>query len=131
MTDLKPVKSDKGPPANPARQKFSESDLPIWYRFYRLHYAPRRSALPPLERTLLNLLAKRPVVSREAAFNILYSNRQRQPANLRIIDTIVKRLRRMLKPHGIRIVTERSIGYKIDPESRARLVSFLATNQLH
>jgi hypothetical protein len=78
--------------------------------------------LSGLSGILLGLLIRRSAVSREFAFRAIYGARpeSEQPTNLRIIDTLVHRLKIALRPHGIVVSTERFTGYYLDGENRRR-----------
>ena len=82
----------------------------------------RMSKLSPTEWQLLGLLLKRPLVTREYAFNALYGGRVEadQPASNLISQNIV-RLRRRLKDCGIAIQTQVFDGYYMLPEDKRRL----------
>lgn len=84
----------------------------------------------PMMNQLLGLLIKRQLVEREMAYRAIYGARPEhaQPSSMRIIDTHIARLRRLLAPHNIVIYTERQLGYYIDKNGKDKLQA-LANSQ--
>lgn len=82
----------------------------------------------PAAKMLGLLVRHRGVVSREFAFRVIYGGRpeSEQPASMGIIDTHVCRLRRALKPHGIKIATYKGLGYIISSPDRTRYLRLSA-----
>lgn len=76
--------------------------------------------LSPTERTILNLLAIRPIVGRGQAIDVIYGCRA-EPAGEKIMDVFIHRMRKKLKPYGIEIETVWGHGYRLPPESKAAL----------
>lgn len=83
----------------------------------------RVPGLGPMMSQLLGLLVKRQLVERETAYRAIYGARPEhaQPMSLRIIDTHIARLRKLLAPHGIAIHTERPLGYYLDQDGKNKL----------
>lgn len=76
---------------------------------------------------LLGLLLRHPMVGREFAFRALYGGRPEsdQPADLRIIDINICRLRRALLPYRVIIKAEIGTGYFLDTKNKTRLTALV------
>lgn len=74
-------------------------------------------ALTGLEAALFDLLhdAKGRVISKEALMAGLYWSSDRDP-DIKILDVMVCKLRRKLKPLGVEIQTVHSRGYRMTPQ---------------
>lgn len=90
---------------------------------------PRITGFGVREWSLLGLLVRHRLVTREFAFPAIYGelHEDEQPAGLRIIDTIIHRLRVLLKPRNIVIETEKHTGYYFDEENRRRAAELVGS----
>jgi len=79
---------------------------------------------------MIGFLSRRMFASREAIYTVLYGNRNEcdQPA-IKMIDQIVWRARQALKPYGIRINTEWTIGYSMSNTDKKKLRALLDRNR--
>jgi hypothetical protein len=80
---------------------------------------------------MIGFLSRRLFASREAIYTVLYGNRNEcdQP-DIKIIDQVVWRARRALKPYGIKITTEWTIGYSMSNVDKKRLRVLLDRNRV-
>ena len=88
----------------------------------------RLTGISEIQWRLLGVLMKREgVVSREAAFQVVYGDRQEadQP-NMRMIDTHICRINKRLARFGARIQSESGSGYYMDSKIRRILGKFFA-----
>jgi hypothetical protein len=86
-------------------------------------------ALPPglprlstIEGVIMRMLIKRPMVSEQAIYHALYSDRPAadQPGE-RLPSVFICLLRRKLKPAGIVIFNQKSVGWYLDDDVRISL----------
>ena len=72
------------------------------------------------EGRLFRFLVSRDVLTKDAALTCLYSHRpDGDEAEAKIVDVLIYKLRRKLKPFGIAISTQWGIGYFMTNEAKA------------
>lgn len=83
--------------------------------------------LAPARRRLLGLLLRGGVKTKSAIYDVLYPFPDADGGpSLKIVDVQISYLRRDLRPLGIEIVTNWSIGYELTPASIETLKGFAA-----
>lgn len=82
--------------------------------------------LPKLQRSLLGLLMKRPLVSRDTAFAAIYGDRpEASQPEIKILDVHLSHLRGRLRGLGVTITTRWGEGWYLVLEEKAKLRSLL------
>lgn len=81
------------------------------------------AGMSAMEWQMAQLLLRRQRISRESAFDAIYGSHHEsdQPESLRVIDTIVCRMRKRLRGYGITVKNVWHEGYYLDADSRSRL----------
>lgn len=82
---------------------------------------PQVWGLTPTEAQILNILARRQIVTKAAIHAVLYGDRADIGPVEKIIDVLVCKIRPKVEPHGIIIETVWGHGYKLTPESRKKI----------
>jgi DNA-binding response OmpR family regulator len=78
------------------------------------------------ERLLLGILIRRRRVTKDQLMTALYCHRPDNEPCSKIIDTLICKMRRKLKPHGIEIKTIWCAGYEIPLDSLERVKAMIA-----
>jgi two-component system cell cycle response regulator CtrA len=86
---------------------------------------PPQFGLTAQEARIFGLLLKKPLVTKEFAVSALYFHRQDE-AEIKIVDVLICKARKKLKPHNIAIETVWGQGYRLPAESRAIAERLLA-----
>lgn len=71
------------------------------------------------ERLVFSTLVSRERVTKDQIMAALYRDLHRDEAEPKIVDVFICKLRRKLKPFGIKIETVWGVGYYLDPLQRA------------
>lgn len=80
-----------------------------------------RFGMTAAEDALLGILASRKeVVTKEGAYTLMYGMAD-DPPMLKILDVMICKLRRKLRPHNITIHTVWGRGWYLDPEDRQKV----------
>lgn len=82
---------------------------------------PSAWALTGSERVVLAVLVKRDVASRDAIMAALYSDQFGDEPDVAICNVFVCKLRKKLRPLGIEIKSVWGLGWRIEPEAKARI----------
>lgn len=87
------------------------------------HTKLRERGLAPQEAKLLGLLMQRAMVSLDAGYLALYGDLPdtEQPEGLTTLRTIIKRLRKHLRPLGVEIKNLYGDGYLLEPDQKQKL----------
>jgi DNA-binding response OmpR family regulator len=85
-------------------------------------YAPPALRLTQSEATIVNMLLARPLLTREAAWTVLYGADPNGP-DPKIFDVFLAKIRPKLRLHDVEISTVWGRGWFLDHDSRARLQS--------
>ncbi|MET4683702.1 helix-turn-helix domain-containing protein [Brevundimonas faecalis] len=95
-------------------------------RIQELEAAMGLCVLPPLEwglthseARLLGALLERELLTKDAAMAVLYRDRGADEPEIKIVDVLVCKARKKLKPFGIEIGTRWGVGYFIAPAHKA------------
>jgi DNA-binding response OmpR family regulator len=70
------------------------------------------------ERLLLGLLMRRHRATKDQMMTMLYADRPDDEPTSKILDTMICKMRKKLKPHGVEIRTIHGAGYELPPASR-------------
>ena len=76
--------------------------------------------LTPSEERVFGALLNRELASKETIMAALYADRGADEAEIKIVDVLVCKLRRKLRPFGVAIHTSWGRGYFLDRETRER-----------
>jgi hypothetical protein len=82
----------------------------------------------PLEASLMCLLLRRDQATKEQLHSVVEHNRATQgqePTDQKMVDVMICKLRKKLKPHEIEIETMWGLGYLISPKHREQTVRLL------
>lgn len=88
---------------------------------YEAFAPPREWKLTASEERVLAVLLERQLASRVAIYAALYPGRFLDPRGNQILDALLCRLRKKIKPFAARIETLRSRGWSLDEPTRAAL----------
>lgn len=80
-------------------------------------WIPAEWSLTPSETTVLNVLLKRSIASKDAIHTVLYGDDPDGGPDLKIVDVFICKLRDKLGPFGIEIISKRGDGYRLSPGS--------------
>lgn len=87
---------------------------------------PNELGLTPLEGRIVGALVKREIVNKDMLYAVLYADRlEHHQPDPKTIDVHMCKLRRKLKPKGIRIYCRYGVGYYMDKDDRQDLKSKL------
>lgn len=87
-----------------------------------LEWIPLSWGLTRTEAKILNLMAQRPLTTRDAIWTVLYgADPDGGPASDKIIDVLILKIRRKIEPLGYQIETQWGHGYRLSPASFAML----------
>lgn len=82
--------------------------------------------LAPLPTSLMGMLYKSNIVSREAAFVALYGSRiECDQPDIKNLDVYIWRVRDRLKRYGITVNSQRGVGWYMTQENKAKLRAYL------
>lgn len=87
--------------------------------------APLEWRLTPSETRILGLLYARERVTKDAIMTVLYREWGRDEAEIKIVDVLVCKLRKKLKPFGISIQTRHGVGYGMTQDARDAVRSWI------
>lgn len=89
--------------------------------------APLEFRLTNLEARLFGVVLQRGMASRETLMAALYYDRptDRDEPEIKIVDVVVCKIRKKLKPFGIDLLTIWGQGYRLSPEDRERCKSMM------
>lgn len=93
---------------------------------FRLMLNPEKNVWVKACGPLLGMLMKRDMVTKDAAFTVLYGDRSDadQPAS-KIIDVIAWRLRKACRARGVVIQTVWGEGFRLDHHNKAKLQALI------
>lgn len=91
---------------------------------------PIQLGLTPSEGLVLGLLMQRDVATKDAVMAVLYRNRGRDEAEIKIVDVFICKMRRKLKPCEIEIKTLWGTGYALPAASKAKIKAMIAETRL-
>lgn len=83
--------------------------------------APRDWNLTPSEATVLGVLVHRRLATPGAILAAVYRDMARDEPDEKIVDVFICKIRQKLRRAGIAIETVRGMGWRLPPETRARL----------
>jgi two-component system cell cycle response regulator CtrA len=78
------------------------------------------------ERLMVGLLVRRGRVRRDQFMTVLYAERPDHEPNDKIVDVLICKIRKKLKPYGVVIKTVWGAGYELTPESREIVKKMIA-----
>ena len=81
----------------------------------------RIAGLTPMETTLLALLLKRDSASRSQIMAVCYGADPDAAPEDKIVDVMVSKIRRKLRPLGVTIENIHGVGYRLSAASKARI----------
>lgn len=90
---------------------------------------PIEFALTGSEAIVLGLLMARGLVTKEAIMSALYHDRGAEEAELKICDVFICKIRKKLKPFGIKIATVWARGWEMPAASKEIVRSFSAQRE--
>lgn len=79
------------------------------------------------EAKLLSFVVSRTIARREECFAHLYSSAVREPDSTKVIDVMISKCRKKLRPWQIDIETVWATGYRMNQDNKARLHNILVT----
>lgn len=82
----------------------------------------------PLEAAMLATMLRRDQITKEQLHTVVEQNRPthgQSPTDPKIVDVVICKLRKKLRPHNINVETMWGIGYMISPTDRDRSVQLL------
>lgn len=88
--------------------------------------APIEYRLTASEQRMLGALMRRALLTKEAALAALYTDSHRDPAEPKIVDVFICKMRKKLTPFGIEIATAWGQGYRLTPESKSLIADRVA-----
>jgi hypothetical protein len=82
--------------------------------------------LPAICSTILGLLLKRAVVSREAAYVVVYGNRpETEQPQIKGLDVYVWRIRQRLRLHNVELKTQFRVGWYLTSGDKAKIKALI------
>ena len=78
------------------------------------------------ERMLLGLLMRRHRATKDQMMTMLYADRPDEEPDSKILDVMICKMRKKLRPHGVEIRTIHGAGYELPPTSREKIKALMA-----
>lgn len=83
--------------------------------------APLEWGLTTSEEMVFGALASRELATKEFIMTLLYRGLQQDEAEIKIVDVLICKLRKKIRPFGVEIRTHWGRGFSLSAEARARL----------
>ena len=78
------------------------------------------------ERMLLGLLMRRHRATKDQMMTMLYADRPDEEPDSKILDVMICKMRKKLRPHGVEIRTILGAGYELPSTSREKIKALMA-----
>ena len=78
------------------------------------------------ERMLLGLLMRLHRATKDQMMTMLYADRPDEEPDSKILDVMICKMRKKLRPHGVEIRTIHGAGYELTPTSREKIKALMA-----
>jgi two-component system cell cycle response regulator CtrA len=78
------------------------------------------------ERMLLGLLMRRNRATKDQMMTMLYADRPDEEPDSKILDVMICKMRKKLRPHGVEIRTIHGAGYELPSTSREKIKALMA-----
>ena len=78
------------------------------------------------ERMLLGLLMRRHRATKDQMMTMLYADRPDEEPDSKILDVMICKMRKELRPHGVEIRTILGAGYELPSTSREKIKALMA-----
>ena len=77
------------------------------------------------ERMLLGLLMRRNRATKDQMMTMLYADRPDEEPDSKILDVMICKMRKKLRPHGVEIRTIHGAGYELPSTSREKIKALM------